>query len=117
MTLNKPVTGGGTLNLPYDGTLILGAASHRIRRLELPAEGRKIALPEGFVLPVQELSLGKRDQPEGDYTSANCANIVSGTVRVSRDALVCDDPLVTLRRDGNVLYADVAKKGLTILVK
>ena len=88
MTLNKPVTGGGTLNLPYDGTLILGAASHRIRRLELPAEGRKIALPEGFVLPVQELSLGKRDQPEGDYTSANCANIVSGTVRVSRDALV-----------------------------
>lgn len=82
-TFNKTVSCRGTLKLTSDGTLSFGAAHHGIRRLELPSVGRKIRLPEGFVLSVQSFSANGEEMAEGDYTSADLANIVSGTVRVT----------------------------------
>ena len=88
MRLNKPVTGAGVVNVYEAGTLELGAAEHRIRRLVLSGSNRKLRLPEGFVLEVQSFSVNGKTQAEGDYTPASCANILAGTVRVTPDAKV-----------------------------
>ena len=88
MRLNKPITGAGIVNVYEAGTLELGAAEHRIRRLVLGGSNRKLRLPDDFVLEVQSFSVNGKDQSAGDYTSANCANILAGTVRVTPDAKV-----------------------------
>lgn len=85
LTFAGPVVGGGRLVVNANGTLTLGAADHRIRRLDLANANRKIKLPADFVLQVQEFHVGSANKPAGDYTSANCANILSGTVRVNPD--------------------------------
>ena len=85
MTLNREVVGGCEMELTNDGTLTLGNARHRIRRLIMNGANRKLRLPEGFVLEVQSFYANGAEKPEGDYTSANLANIVSGTVRVNPD--------------------------------
>lgn len=84
----REVLGGGNVSVDYDGTLELGAARHCIRELRLSGTGRKLRLPADFVLEVQSLKANGSDMPEGDYTSANLANILSGTVRVNRQAFV-----------------------------
>ena len=85
LTFAGPVVGGGRLVVNANGTLTLGAADHRIRRLDLANANRKIKLPADFVLQVQEFRVNGAVQPAGDYSSANCANILSGTVRVNPD--------------------------------
>lgn len=60
--------------------------------------------------------------PNGRHPKAGSYKLFEATNATNAAALdgwtlVCDDPLVTLRRDGNVLYADVAQKGLTILIR
>ena len=85
LTFAGPVVGGGQLVVNGNGTLTLGASDHRIRRLDLPTASRKIRLPDDFVLQVQEFYVNGASKPTGDYTSANCANVLSGTVRVNPD--------------------------------
>ena len=84
----REIRGGGDVALTSDGTLELAAAPHGIRELRLPGAGRKLRLPADFVLEVQSLQANGVQMPEGDYTSANLANILSGTVRVNRQAAV-----------------------------
>ncbi len=85
MTLNREVVGGCEMELTNDGTLTLGNARHRIRRLIMNGANRKLRLPEGFVLEVQSFYANGAEKPEGDYTSAELANILSGMVRVNPD--------------------------------
>ena len=85
MTLNGEITGACTLAVASDGTLTLGKARHRIRRLVLDGANRKLRLPADFVLEVHSLRANGVEKTAGDYTSANLANILSGTVRVNPD--------------------------------